>query len=148
MLGGAGVVGMAEDVAGAVDARAFAVPDAEHTVISAFAAKLGLLRAPERGRRQILVKPRLETDIVPIEELAETAERLVEAAERRAAVAGYVAGGIEAVRGVGGMLHHGQPDDRLAAGHIDLRLRKIVFVVEADLGERHGTPPSRKSETY
>ena len=38
---GAGEVGVAEHVAGAVDARPLAVPDAEHAVEPAFAAQLG-----------------------------------------------------------------------------------------------------------
>ena len=63
MLGRAGVIGVAEDVAGAVDARALAVPDAEHAVVLAFAAQLGLLRAPERGRGEVLVEARMEDDI-------------------------------------------------------------------------------------
>ena len=37
------MVGVSEDVAGPVDARAFAVPDAEYAVVFAFAAQLGLL---------------------------------------------------------------------------------------------------------
>ena len=43
VLGCAGVVGVAEDIAGAVDAGPLAVPDAEHAVVLAFAAQLGLL---------------------------------------------------------------------------------------------------------
>ena len=46
VLGRAGEVGVAEHVAGAVDARALAVPHAEHAIARAFAAQLGLLRAP------------------------------------------------------------------------------------------------------
>ena len=60
MLRGAGEVGVAEDVAGAVDARALAVPDAEHAVVLALAAQLGLLRAPERGGGEVLVEAGLE----------------------------------------------------------------------------------------
>ena len=56
MLGGAGEIGMPEHVAGAVDAGALAVPDAEHAIELAFAAQLGLLRAPERGGGKVLVQ--------------------------------------------------------------------------------------------
>ena len=47
VLGGAGEIGVAEHVAGAVDARPLAVPHAEHAVVLALAAQLGLLRAPD-----------------------------------------------------------------------------------------------------
>src|SRR5581483_4437504 len=39
----AGEIGMAEDVAGAIDARPFAVPHAKDAVVETFAAQLGLL---------------------------------------------------------------------------------------------------------
>ena len=42
----------------AVDARALAVPHAEHAVVFALAAQLGLLRAPERGGGEVLVDAR------------------------------------------------------------------------------------------
>ena len=45
VLRGAGEIGVAEGVAGAVDARALAVPHAEHAIEPALAAQLGLLRA-------------------------------------------------------------------------------------------------------
>ena len=51
----AGEIGMAEHVAGAIDARALAVPHAEHAVVFALAAQLGLLRAPDRGGCEVLV---------------------------------------------------------------------------------------------
>ncbi len=68
VLGGAGMVGVAEDVAGAVDAGALAVPDAEHAVVLAFAAQLRLLRAPQRGRRQVLVEAGHELDVVRLQD--------------------------------------------------------------------------------
>src|SRR2546429_7382426 len=46
---GAGEIGVAQRVARAVDARALAVPHAEHAIEPALAAQLGLLRAPQRG---------------------------------------------------------------------------------------------------
>ena len=53
-------VGMAHNVAGAIDAGPFAVPKAEHAVMGALAAQFGLLRTPQRSGREILVQPRLE----------------------------------------------------------------------------------------
>ena len=61
---GAGEIGMAEHIAGAIDAGAFAIPEGENAVVAAFAAHFGLLRAPDRGRREILVEARLEDDVV------------------------------------------------------------------------------------
>ena len=58
-----GEIGVAEDVAGAVDAGTLAVPDREHAVVLAFAEQFGLLRAPAGGRRQLLVEARLEDDV-------------------------------------------------------------------------------------
>ena len=85
---GAGMVGVLENVAGPVDARTLAVPHAEDPVVAGAAEKVQLLRAPDGGRRQILVDPRLEADVVLLEELAGPPQRLVEPRQRRAAVAG------------------------------------------------------------
>ena len=64
VLRGAGEIGVAEHVAGAVDARALAVPHAEHAIVLALAAQLGLLRAPQRGGGEVLVEAGLEEDVV------------------------------------------------------------------------------------
>ncbi len=45
-FGATGEIGVAEHVAGAVDARPLAVPHAEHAIVLALAAQLRLLRAP------------------------------------------------------------------------------------------------------
>ena len=63
MLGGAGEIGVAEHVAGAVDAGPLAVPDGEHAVVLAFAAQLRLLGAPQRGGGELLVDAGLEQDV-------------------------------------------------------------------------------------
>jgi hypothetical protein len=73
MARGARDIGVAEHVAGAVDAGSLAVPHAEHAVIGALAAHLGLLRPPQRGRRQIFVDGRLEHDVAGLEHLARRA---------------------------------------------------------------------------
>ena len=67
VLRGAGEIGVAEHVAGAVDARPLAVPHAEHAVVLALAAQFGLLRAPDRGRGEVLVQAGLEQDVVLVE---------------------------------------------------------------------------------
>ena len=109
VLRGAGEIGVAEHVAGAVDARALAVPHAEHAVVLALAAQLGLLRAPERGRGEVLVEAGLEQDVVRCRaQLLRAHELLVEPAERRAAIAGDVAGGVEAGAAVALLLHQAE----------------------------------------
>ena len=70
------MVGVAEDVARTVDARALAVPDAEHAVVLALAEELGLLRAPERGGGEVLVEAGLEADVVGLAQLFRRAGRL------------------------------------------------------------------------
>ena len=139
--GGAGEIGVAEDVAGAVDAGALAVPEPEHAVELAFAAQLGLLRAPQRGGGDVLVDAGLEADVVFVERALGADELLVEAAERRAAIAGDVAGGVEAGAAVALLLHQAQPHDRLEAGDEDPALGEVVLVVERDVVERHRAGP-------
>ena len=116
VLRGAGEIGVAEHVAGAVDARPLAVPHAEHAVVLALAAQLGLLRAPQRGGGEVLVEAGLEHDVVRREMRRGALELLVEAAERRAAIAGDVAGGVEAGAAVALLLHQASgasaPDSR------------------------------------
>ena len=79
VLGGAGEIGVAEHVAGAVDARALAVPHAEYAIELALAAQLGLLSAPERGGGEFLVDAGLELDVGGGELAAGAHELLVEA---------------------------------------------------------------------
>ena len=133
----AGVVGVLEDVHRAVDARPLAVPDGEDAVLLRAGEEADLLGAPEGGGRQVLVDPRLEQHAVPLQEGPRLPQRPVEIAERRAAVAGDQAGRVEPGRTISQMLHHGQPDQRLGAGHVDLALPGGVLVVERDRGERH-----------
>ena len=133
---GARHVGVAEHVAGAVDARPLAVPDPEDAVVLAVAAQLRLLRAPERGRGKLLVEAGLEDDVVGLKPLLGAPEVLVEAADRRAAIAGDEAGGVQPGAAVALALHQQHADDRLRAGDEDPVLRQVVFVVEGDVSQR------------
>ena len=126
-----------ERVSRAVDPRPLAVPEAEDAVVAAFAAHFGLLRAPQRGRREVLVDGRLDQDIGRLEDLRRPPELLVEPAERRAAVAGDVAGGTLADTAVARLLHEGETDYRLRAGDEDAALEEVVLVVEGDRLEAH-----------
>src|SRR5208283_4902263 len=108
-----GEIGVAERVARAVDARTLAVPEAEHAVEAAFAAQLGLLRPPDRRRRQLLVEAWLEMDVVGGEQAGDLEELQVEAAERRAAIAGNEPAGVQAGAAVARFLRQQQARDRL-----------------------------------
>ena len=115
VLGRAGGIAVAEHVAAAIDAGALAVPDADHAIIFGAGREIELLRAPDRGRREILVHAGLELDVVLLEMLSRGEELLVVAAERRAAIAGDEARGIEARGAVAPDLGHRQPDQGLDA---------------------------------
>src|SRR5205085_3047005 len=106
--GGAGEVRMPEHVTGAVDARALAVPDAEHAIELALAPKLRLLGAPQRGGGEILVDTGLEHDVAALEERFGAPELLVEPTKRRAAVSADVAGRVEPGAAVALLLHQAQ----------------------------------------
>src|SRR6185295_2385416 len=133
---------MAEHVAAAVDAGALAVPDADHAIILGAGRQVELLRAPDRGRRQVLVHAGLELDVVLLEMLSRGEKLLVIAAEGRAAVAGNEAGGIQPHRPVAPDLRHGQTDQRLDAGQKDVPGALGVFLVETDrtLVDSHLSP--------
>ena len=64
-------------------------------------------------------------------------ELAVEAAERRAAIAGDKARGIEAVAAVKLLLHQAEPDQGLEPGHKYPALAEVVLVVELDVAQRH-----------
>src|SRR5712692_9504516 len=102
---GAGQIGMTEYVAGAVDARALAVPHAEDTIEIALAAQLGLLGAPQSGGGEVLVEAGLELDIGSGELARRAQELLVEPTKRRSAVAGDVAGSVLTSETVALFLH-------------------------------------------
>ena len=141
---------MAEGVARAIDARTFAVPEAEHAVETAFAAQLGLLRAPDCGGRQLLVEARLEMDVVGGEQGGDLVELQVEAAERRAAIAGNESAGVQAGAAVARLLRQQQAHNRLRAAEQHARLIEVEAIGERRPGQWlgggarsvvHGRPP-------
>src|SRR5262249_30427718 len=86
---------------------------------------------------------RLKYDVVLVEPAPGAHELQVEPAERRAAVAGDIARGVEASAAVELLLHQAQADQRLIAGREDPALAHVVFVVERDRCERHSPRPPR-----
>ena len=131
----AGEVRVLEHVAAAVDAGTLAVPHREHAVDVRARVQVDLLRAPDRGRGEVLVQPGLELDVRAVEELLRLPQRLVEAAERRAAIAGDEAGGVEARLRVALALQDQQADERLDAGEEDAAGAELVLVVERDVAK-------------
>ena len=69
VLRGAREVGVLEHIAAAVDARALAVPHGEHAVDLRVGVEIDLLAAPDRGRCEIFVEPRLELNAGAVEKL-------------------------------------------------------------------------------
>src|SRR5260370_28548930 len=88
-------VAVAEHIAAAVDDGALAIPDADHAIVPGARREIELLRAPDRGGREVFIHARLEFDVVLLEVLARGEQLLVVAAARRTAVAGDVAEGAE-----------------------------------------------------
>jgi hypothetical protein len=91
-----------------------------------------LLRAPQRGGRQLFVHARLEHDVLFLQELAGLPQRLVVAAERGAAVAADEAGGVLAGLLVAQALQHRQLHQGLDAAHEGAAVVEGVLVVERD----------------
>ena len=137
MLRRAGEIGVAEDVAGAVDARSLAVPERKHAVMLAFAEQFRLLRAPAGGGGEFLVEAGLEDDVRLGKLLLGPPELQVEAAERRAAIAGNEAGRVQPRAPVALALHQKHAHDRLRARQEDALLAQIELVVERDVVKRH-----------
>ncbi len=135
-------VAVAEHVAAAVDARALAVPDADHAVVLGAGREVELLRAPDRGGGQVLVHAGLELDVVLLEMLSRGEQLLVIAAERRAAIAGDEACGVDTGGTIAADLRHRQADQRLDTCQKNVAGALGVFLVETDrtLVDSHLSP--------
>ncbi len=102
-----------QNIAGTVDAGALRVPHGKDAVVIGADRHVQLLRAQDGGRREIFVDARLETDVVLFEKGLGLPELLVDQAERRSAVTGYEAAGIQPRGFVAAALHHRQADQGL-----------------------------------
>ena len=128
---------MPQRIAGAVDARPLAVPEAEDAVEAPLAAQFRLLRAPQGGGREVLVDARIEDDARRLQHVGRAPELLVEAAQRRAAIAGDIAGRGQALAPVARLLHEEQAHHRLGPADQHPLLGEVVLVVKADGGKGH-----------
>src|SRR5688500_13811121 len=107
------MISMAKDIARSVDARALAVPNAEHTVVYAVAAQLGLLCATQRCGRQVLVQPWMKENVGFADDAVGSEERAFKPCDRRAAVAGDDSCGVKSRLLVTCVLDQRQPHNRL-----------------------------------
>ena len=138
ILRGAGGIAVLQHVHRAVDARALAVPDAEHAIDRGAREEVGLLAAPHRGRREVLVEAGLEVDVVLFQVALRAPQRVVVHAERRAAVARDEAAGVEPRLEVALALHHRQAHQRLDAGQVDAALVQPVAVFQRIVAKDEG----------
>ncbi len=129
---GARHIAMLEHVAGTVNARPLAVPDAEDAIEIGLAEHGKLLRAPDAGRGQILVHARLEMDIVVFQERLRLPQGLVIQTERRAAIARNKTAGFQTGGGIALTLHNRNTDERLRPGDKHLTALQFIFVIQAD----------------
>jgi hypothetical protein len=91
-----------------------------------------LLRAPDRGGREVFVHAGLELDVVLFEMFSRGEQLLVIAAERRTAIAADKTRGVEAGGAVPADLRHRQPNQRLNPGHEDMAGALGIFLIETD----------------
>ncbi len=124
-------VAVLEHVAAAIHARPLAVPHRIHAIDGRAGEQVGLLRAPDHGRAQVLVEAGLELHPGRLQVLARAPQLQVEAAQRRAAIAGDEAAGVEPRRLVAQPLHQRQPHQRLHAGQVDAPGLAAVLVIQA-----------------
>ena len=135
---GAKQIAVTERIAGAIDAGALAVPNAEHAVVFRLAGERDLLGAGTRGGRQVFVQARLEHDVVLLQKFLRRSQLLIVAAQRRAAIAGNIARRVVAGSEVAAPLHHRQAHQGLNAGQINSAGLLRVFVFELNVSEgRH-----------
>ena len=137
MRGGAGGIAVLQRVAAAVDARSLGVPHRKDAVVFGVRKEVELLTAPNRGGAELFVDRGLKANVVLFDKAAGIPQRLVEPAQRRAAIAGDEAAGIESGGRVALALHDRQTHQRLGPGQVDPPLVELVFVVECDPRQRH-----------
>src|SRR5210317_1760041 len=132
---------MLEYIHAAVEAWPLAVPHAEDAVVFRARKQADLLAAPDRGHRQVLVDAGQEMNVVFFGEALRFPQRLVETAQRRAAVARNETGGVESAFEIALVLQDRQPDQRFDTGHEGAALVQRILVVERDFHDATGSEP-------
>ena len=133
---GIGAIGVAvaQRVTRPVDAGAFAVPHAEHTIDFAVRVQRRLLAAKNGGRAQILVHGGHEGDLVLIQPFAGLPEFEVQTAQRRTTIARHEARGVQPGRMIASRLIQHDADERLGAGQKNPAFGQVVTVGELVIG--------------
>ena len=122
MLGGAEEIAAVQRIAGAIDARALAVPHAEHAIDALAGEGIELLCAIQHGGGKVLVDAGLEADVQRGQHRLAVPDLAVEPAQRRAAIARDEAAGVQAGRAVEPGLFQQDANQRLDAGQQDRRV--------------------------
>ena len=122
--------GVLEDIAGSVNARALAVPHGKHAVVGRTRKKIDLLRAPDRGGRQVFIEAGMKAHVMRLEMFSGLGCGLIHAAQRRAAIAGDKTCGIETSGKIALTLHHRQTNQRLRASQKNTAAFQRVFVIQ------------------
>ncbi|CFL93239.1 Uncharacterised protein [Bordetella pertussis] len=124
-------------VAGAIHAGALAVPHGEHAIDLAVGAHAGLLRTHDGGGRHVFIDAGQEADLVVRQRLPGLPHGHVDAAQRRAAISGDEAGGVQAAVAVEPALRQHHAHQRLRAGqeHPPAGAGEVVaeLIVEVDM---------------
>jgi hypothetical protein len=128
-----GVVGVLEHVAGPVHTGRLAVPHAQYAVVLRPREGVDHLAAEHRGGAEVLVEAGGEDDVMLGEKRAVALERLVEAAQRRPAIAGDEGGGAQAAPPVRPVLVEGETHERLDAGEEDEAFLLRVLGIQREL---------------
>ena len=122
MLRGAEKIAAVQRVAGAIHARALAVPHAEHAIDALAGEGIELLRAVQHGGGEVFVDAWLEADVVRGEQRLPVPELAIQPAQRRAAIAGDEAAGIQPGGAIEPGLLQQDADQRLDAGQQNRRV--------------------------
>jgi hypothetical protein len=134
VLRGACGVRVLQHVHRAVEARAFAIPDAEHAIELAVRIEADVLRAPDGGGAKLFIDARNETNVLRFEELLGPPELLIVGAKRGAAIARDEPGGVDARRAIACFLDEREPDQRLHTAHEHAPVFEQILVAERDGG--------------
>ncbi len=129
---------MPDRVRGPVDAGRLAEPHADHAVEARPRERARELRAPHRGRAELLVDGAAQHDVVLLAERPEALELLIEAGERRALVARHERRGAQARSSISAMLVQQNTHQRLNAGQKDAPLLQLIAVGERDRADSFG----------
>ena len=128
---GARGIGVLEHVAATIDARPLAVPHAKDAVVTCARKEIDLLRSPYGGRGQILVHARPKNNMVRGELGRRLPEALVQATQRRSAIAGNKSPGVQPGARIAHALVHRQPHQCVNAAQPGPPCPQVIAVLKA-----------------